>query len=158
MAVMKRLESPAIPHKAPWYRDGLQFYLHAMRQLLHRPRPATSGSTTTKPSQIADYLKIKPQAFRERYAHTINNRWSLNEQKTPHGYDCVFLDRDDQGKALCRIYPVRPTQCRTWPFWPENLNRPSDWHRAAKTCPGIDQGKLYTIDQITITRDSNPTK
>ena len=37
-------------------------------------------------------------------------------------YDCVFLKEDpERGRKTCSIYPVRPLQCRTWPFWPENL-------------------------------------
>lgn len=143
--------------KAPWYQDGLSFACTQCGNCC-TGTPGYVWFNDDEARAMADYLKIKPQTFRQRYAHTINGRWSLNEQQTPHGYDCVFLDRDDQDKALCRIYPVRPTQCRTWPFWPENLNRPADWQRAAKTCPGIDQGKLYTLQQITITRDSNPRK
>ena len=27
--------------------------------------------------------------------------------------ECVFWDR----QAGCTVYPARPAQCRTWPFW-----------------------------------------
>jgi hypothetical protein len=52
------------------------------------------------------------------------------------------------GSKGCAIYDVRPTQCRTWPFWPSNLRSPDDWNRAAQKCPGINKGKLYTFDEI----------
>eukprot|EP00961_Rhodomonas_salina_P046921 629705-Rhodomonas_salina.2 len=29
-----------------------------------------------------------------------------------------------KGKAICSLYEARPKQCRTWPFWPENLASP----------------------------------
>ena len=143
--------------KDPWYQDGLQFTCTQCGNCCTGP-PGYVWFNDDEAREIADYLKIDTQTFHQRYAHKINGRWSLNEQDTPHGYDCVFLKRDEQGKSLCGIYPVRPTQCRTWPFWPENINRPADWRRVAKNCPGIDHGKLYTLDQITITRDSNPSK
>jgi len=46
------------------------------------------------------------------------------------------------------IYPVRPTQCRTWPFWAGNLRSPADWNEAARRCPGINHGRVYDIEQI----------
>ena len=27
---------------------------------------------------------------------------------------CVFLDRDDAGRALCTVHPARPDACRDW--------------------------------------------
>ena len=30
---------------------------------------------------------------------------------------CIFLD-----KKKCSVYEARPIQCRTWPFWKENMN------------------------------------
>jgi Fe-S-cluster containining protein len=71
-------------------------------------------------------------------------------------YDCVFLRRDEKGRGLCSIYPVRPTQCRTWPFWPENLSSKRAWITAKKRtpCPGMDNGKLVPIHQIRIQRDA----
>ena len=56
---------------------------------------------------------------------------------------CPFL----QGKA-CGVYEGRPSQCRTWPFWPENMNART-WSREIRSfCPGVDQGKLYTPEEI----------
>lgn len=52
------------------------------------------------------------------------------------------------GSKGCAIYNVRPMQCRSWPFWPSNLQGPDDWNTAAKKCPGINKGKLYTYDEI----------
>ncbi len=48
----------------------------------------------------------------------------------------------------CAIYPVRPSQCRSWPFWPENILSPEDWQNTAVKCPGINTGKLYTFEEI----------
>ena len=54
------------------------------------------------------------------------------------------------------IYPVRPGQCRTWPFWSENLASPNAWNKTAQKCPGINRGKLYSYEQIQkIKRNKN---
>lgn len=46
------------------------------------------------------------------------------------------------------IYPVRPNQCRTWPFWPGNLTSADHWNGIAHKCPGINRGLMYTAEQI----------
>ena len=50
--------------------------------------------------------------------------------------DCVFYDRE-QG---CTVYPVRPPQCRTWPFWASNVATPDDWQQTCEICPGSGRG------------------
>ncbi len=60
---------------------------------------------------------------------------------------CPFLHADNR----CAIYPVRPKQCATWPFWEHNLV-PQVWNGPVKECcPGIDKGQLYSADEITRT-------
>jgi Fe-S-cluster containining protein len=43
---------------------------------------------------------------------------------------------------------VRPNQCRTWPFWNDNLASPDSWNYAAVKCPGINRGKRYSVEEI----------
>jgi len=52
------------------------------------------------------------------------------------------------GYRVCMIYPVRPAQCRAWPFWPDNLATPAAWNNAAQKCPGINRGKFYSFEEI----------
>ena len=59
--------------------------------------------------------------------------------------DCTFLD----GRTRrCSIYPVRPAQCRTWPFWNSNLESPEMWKRGQNVCPGMGQGELVQLETI----------
>ena len=105
---------------------------------------------------MASALGVTDEEFTARFTREITKRRSLNETETVHGFDCVFLDRTSQpGRALCRVYLARPVQCRTWPFWPENLRTPQDWKGAKSRtpCPGMDQGKLIPIEEIRILRD-----
>lgn len=53
---------------------------------------------------------------------------------------CPFLDAGG-----CGIHPVKPVQCRVFPFWPELVESRREWTRTAKWCPGIGQGELIQI-------------
>lgn len=72
-------------------------------------------------------------------------------------YDCVFLTEvegeNGEKRRVCGVYPVRPRQCRTWPFWKENLDSDSSWIRASERCPGIGKGKKFTVAEIESIRD-----
>lgn len=46
------------------------------------------------------------------------------------------------------MYDIRPRQCRTWPFWPENMKRSFWEEEIAPFCPGIGQGRLFTAVEI----------
>jgi Fe-S-cluster containining protein len=105
---------------------------------------------------LARAVGLSEAMFREKYARRIGRRWSLIERKTEHGYDCVFLDRSSvPGKAVCSVYQARPTQCRTWPFWPENLESSDAWDQAKQgtPCPGMNRGTLIPIESIRVQRN-----
>jgi Fe-S-cluster containining protein len=116
----------------------------------------------TEAQAMADALGVEVREFYQRYAKRKMGRWTLEEVKTKERkYDCVFLERDEKGRGLCSIYKVRPTQCRTWPFWDSNLTSPRQWAMAAQTCPGMklpDQpgGKFVPVEQIRVTLAKNP--
>ena len=57
--------------------------------------------------------------------------------------NCIYL-KDKK----CSVYKARPTQCRTWPFWKENMNA-KKWNNHIKNfCPGVGKGKKYSYDKI----------
>jgi len=89
---------------------------------------------------IAAKLDMKTKVFLRDFAYPMKGGHSIKEKRNG---DCVFLN----GK-LCGIYEVRPTQCRTFPFWPETLRSEASWNETAKSCEGIGQGKLYTKEEI----------
>lgn len=104
---------------------------------------------------LAARLKLSVPEFKKQYTHKMSLGRSLNEKKTEHGLDCVFLDRQTMpGKAICGVYEDRPTQCRTWPFWPSVIKSRKTWESAKRVCPGMDQGKLYPVEHIRIQRDA----
>lgn len=94
---------------------------------------------------MAKEMGISTAMFTDTFVRLIHGRKkSLMERENG---DCVLLDPD---KRKCMVYNSRPTQCRTWPFWEANLDRPASWKRAAKHCKGCGNpnGKLYTLEEI----------
>jgi len=139
-----------------WYPEGLKFGCTQCGNCCTGP-PGYVWFTDEEARAMAAGLNLGVAEFLRQFAHTVNGNWTLNEHVNPEGkgYDCTFLRRDDNGKALCSIYETRPHQCRTWPFWPDLLKSKASWERAKQKCPGMDNGKLYKIEQIRIIRDSN---
>lgn len=99
---------------------------------------------------MAQALGVDLSTFLSRYARKIRGGWSLQERRSSQGMDCIFLTRDEQGRAGCSVYAVRPTQCRTWPFWDENLESPEAWDDARERtpCPGMGEGPLISVESI----------
>lgn len=94
---------------------------------------------------LARYLQLSEEDFRRRYVRRVGPKLSLIEKRPSN--DCIFLSREG-GRIGCEVYPVRPMQCRTWPFWPENLKSANTWNAAATDCPGINRGRLYPLEEI----------
>jgi len=145
---------------AEWYASGLRFTCTQCGNCCTGP-PGYVWFSGEELTAMADHLGIGEKAFLKRYGRNLGNRRSLTERKTKHGYDCVFLRRDEEGRALCSIYPVRPTQCRTWPFWPENLRTPANYLEASKRCPGMKaglegEGAFVPIEEVRVRRDATP--
>jgi Fe-S-cluster containining protein len=99
---------------------------------------------------MAAALGMSETAFLRQFAHRINGKWSLREQVGPGGMDCVFLTWDQDGRSGCSLYAARPGQCRTWPFWAENLVSPEAWEgtRLRTPCPGMGSGPIVSVDEI----------
>ena len=111
--------------------------------------------TDDEAEAFAKRLRITVADFIKQYTHKTSEGRSLKETKSEAGLDCIFLDRDKiPGKAVCGVYEDRPAQCRTWPFWPSVIKTRTTWERSKRTCPGMDKGKLHTLVQIRVARDS----
>jgi Fe-S-cluster containining protein len=81
-------------------------------------------------ARIAKHLRLSEDAVRSRFLTRRGDRLIDGQ-----GGRCVFLE--DGREAACSIYPARPKQCRTWPFWPELLRSPESLREAMRMCPGI---------------------
>jgi hypothetical protein len=80
---------------------------------------------------------MTPAAFESRYVYRTPNEMRFRK---PRKKQCPFLE--DRG---CSIHAANPTQCRTFPFWPEIVERKATWNRTGRYCPGIGKGPLIQI-------------
>jgi len=108
----------------------------------------------TKPEikLIAEHLEMTEPEFRKKYIRRVGFRTTIVEDKGTK--DCIFLQKGKRGRT-CVIYPVRPNQCRTWPFWSANLKSPVEWNNAVKKCIGINRNRFHSFEEIEKIRKSN---
>lgn len=64
--------------------------------------------------KIQIFLGLNDEEFKEKFLHKVGFRMSFKEFKFEEGFACIFFDTQ---KRRCKIYPLRPNQCRTFPFW-----------------------------------------
>lgn len=158
------VSNPAQPSKQPWYADGLQFTCSQCGNCC-TGGPGFVWMTKEEIVKLAAFLKITPAETVEQYCRKIDGRFSLNEVNNNGSYDCVFLKDipagpSHDGKIVqtrrgCSIYSVRPLQCRTWPFWPENLSSKKMWDHQSRKCHGMNVGREFSVEQIHAIRDAN---
>jgi len=132
----------------PWYRDGLAF-------ACTRCGACCTGATVyvwdspEEIERIAEFRGETVKQFAARFVRQVGDRYSLIERP---GGDCIFWDQS----AGCTVYPARPVQCQTWPFWPENVETPQDWDHVREVCPGSGRGRLYSVDEILSSISKTP--
>ena len=94
---------------------------------------------------IPSFLSISEKDFLERHTRRVDMgtyyQLSLLER---NDLSCEFLGKDGR----CRIYPVRPLQCRTYPFWPYLFSDRALLEAEKANCPGIGEGRLYSESEI----------
>ncbi|HLH03660.1 MAG TPA: YkgJ family cysteine cluster protein [Bryobacteraceae bacterium] len=88
-------------------------------------------------SRAAAFTGMTREAFEARYVIRFRN--VLRFRKPLEG-QCHFLTASG-----CSIHPVKPVQCRVYPFWPELVEDVKAWREEAKRCPGIGKGPLVQI-------------
>lgn len=130
-----------LPSDKPWYSEGLRFQCTQCGQCC-TGAPGYTWVSNEEIFSIAEHLSISVEEFTKRYLRWVNGRFALLEH--PRTYDCIFLKN-----KKCQIYEVRPKQCRTFPWWAQNLKSPEDWEEAAKYCEGINQeAPLHPLSTI----------
>ena len=127
-------------HPDPWYRDGLRFTCTQCGNCC-TGAPGFVWVGLEEIERLAAHLGLEVDEFGRRFVRRVGRHHSLIER--PNG-DCVFWDR----ASGCTVYQARPVQCRTWPFWEENLEDPEEWARVQTGCPGSGSGRWYSVEEI----------
>lgn len=123
----------------PWYRDGLRFACTRCGGCC-RGEPGYVWVRDIEIAAIARFLRLGAAEFTAAYLRRTLRDYALIEMANG---DCIFW-----APTGCRIYEVRPVQCRTFPFWREYLRSAQAWADAARRCPGVNHGRLYLPPEI----------
>jgi uncharacterized protein len=90
--------------------------------------------------RVARFLKLSPEEFEARFVYRTRH---LIRLRKPRGSQCHFLEAHG-----CSIHPSKPTQCRTFPFWPDLIGNEEEWNATARYCPGIGVGDFVPLEEI----------
>jgi len=131
--------------KACWYIGGLHFECQKCGRCCSGPNEGYIWITKPEIKLVADFLKMPAGRLREKFLRRVGLRTTIIEQTGSK--DCIFLREGDSGRE-CMIYPVRPSQCRSWPFWTSNLASANSWNKSAQLCAGINRGRCYSFEQV----------
>ncbi len=123
-----------------FYKDGLRFSCQKCGKCCRIPNGIVH-LTEKDIERIAEFFDSSLEEIFSRFTHREQKYRVLNELLNG---DCIFF-REGKG---CIIYSARPEQCRTFPFWRQNLRSQIAWDSAASECPGMNSGKLYSFDEI----------
>ncbi len=102
--------------------------------------------------RLAALLAIPTGSFTRRYCVKAGGFFHLRDR----GRDCIFLVN-----RRCAVYPARPGQCATWPFWPENLADGAWVPAVRRDCPGTRHGRRLSAaavaQRVQLERDREAT-
>ena len=112
--------------------------------LVAREHQVTCGSRRKRSRRLAESRGQTVPEFSAKFVRRVGQRYSLIERP---GGDCIFWDKS----AGCTVYPARPVQCQTWPFWPENVEIEA---KIGSMCEQSARGRA-TAASIRSTRSSH---
>ncbi len=125
---------------AKFWQNGIQFECQGTGKCcMARGKYGYVYLTKQDRKRLAQFLNLPEAEFLNKHCTRKNGHWHL---KNPD-QNCAFLE----GKQ-CTVYEGRPIQCRTWPFWPENMNAKTWNEEVLPFCAGINQGKTYSAAEI----------
>ena len=126
----------------PWYAKGIQFECQQSGKCCTSHGEFGFVYLTRKDRErMAKHFGLRPAEFTQKYCGMTDGIYHLKEE--PKNPDCIFL----KGKS-CGVYEARPTQCRTWPFWPDIMNAKTWNKEVASFCPGVGKGRVFSREEI----------
>lgn len=124
-----------------WWQDGIRFECQGSGQCcVSRDEYGYVYMTKEDRIRMAQSLDIPTPEFTKEYCIKEDGIYHLKDGQDGR---CLFLV-----DKKCGVYEGRPTQCRTWPFWPEVMNAKTWKKEVADYCPGVGKGRLWTAEEI----------
>lgn len=126
---------------AEWWAKGLRFECQGSgRCCVSRDGYGYVYMTKEDRVRMAKALDLGLREFTKTHCQIEDGIYSLIDGEEGR---CRFLN----GKQ-CGVYEGRPTQCRTWPFWPEVMQAKAWKEEVAAYCPGVGKGKVWSKEEI----------
>ncbi len=130
---------------SPWWMSGVPF---SCQPECGKCCDEPGGIVYLRPEDaiaLSKHHNLNVEDWLERDCHqTIDGRYILNSDI--YTDVCIYLD---SGKK-CTVYESRPAQCKSFPFWAENVHSDKSWRLTVKSCPGLDSEEAFIIDGNTI--------
>jgi Fe-S-cluster containining protein len=84
--------------------------------------------------KIAEYLAVPAAEFKKKYTRFLFLFGRVIETDAD---GCVFLT-----DGRCIIYPARPSQCVTFPYWNHIMKDKKEWDHISTYCRGAKETKF----------------
>lgn len=125
-----------------WFKEGLRFECTGCGKCC-TGSPGYVFLSKKDVERLSQHLSLSSDEFLQKYTRLVDGEIALLDRE--ESTDCLFLEG-----GQCTVYAGRPTQCRTFPFWLENLRSESDWFEAKRRCEGIDRegAPLIPLEKI----------
>lgn len=123
-----------------WFKTGLKFSCQSCGKCCQGP----GGYVWLNEQEISCFsekIGISEKEFLKKYVRNAYGRYALIDNNLGA---CIFMNED----GTCKYYNERPSQCKTFPWWPEIIENKEEWESNPYNCPGIGIGRLYTEEEI----------
>ncbi len=118
--------------RGAWWADGVRF---ACQPDCGRCCDESGGIvylSRNDAKRLAEHTNLSVRDFLKKdCTTTLDGRYILRSNQSDG--ICIYLDE----KKQCTIYEVRPQQCKTFPWWGENLRSKRSWNKVKSSCPGL---------------------
>jgi len=131
---------PKAPRR-PWYAEGLRFECRpdCGRCCTRHDDYAYVYLERDDVARLAAHFEMTPPEFAARWTSKDDGHTILRMDEAA----CPFLDG-----TRCTVYGARPSQCASFPFWPDNLRTRARWEALGSFCPGIGAGTTVPLHVI----------
>lgn len=131
-----------LPVIQPWYKKGLRFKCTECGKCC----TGKDGYVILSEKDIlalCQHLDLSKKEFLEKFTRFVYGKIALKDLNQKG--DCIFLKNKQ-----CTVYKNRPTQCKTFPWWPSILDSNQSWEECKKLCEGIDHpdGEEISFEEI----------
>ena len=129
----------------PWWMDGVPFACQADCGRCCDDPGGIVYLRQEDAQKLANHHNLSVKDWLERDCRqTLDGRYILNSDQ--YTDVCIYLDENKK----CTVYQSRPAQCKSYPFWAENVRSDRSWKRTVKECPGLGAEDMIIIDGNTI--------